>query len=186
MGKITPERESTNLHAVKDAELNLLPWWFRFLPPFFPLKTAMAEQSLQSYPLDMSPPSPQTAIFSDLSTFPFYWHLPLELLAFEQQATKPELSSTVTVTCLTHPNPDCELHQGGLYLVAPPAQSCLKWRCKECRHAHCGAQPGHAQQLAVTLMSQPAHCACHCSLSVHFLFWPQTWDHGGASLMFNY
>lgn len=82
----------------------------------------MAEQSLQSRPLDASPPSPQTAIFSDLSTFPFYWPLPPELLAFEQQAAKPELSSTAMVMCLTHPNPDCELHQGGLYLVPPSTE----------------------------------------------------------------
>lgn len=152
----------------KDAELNLLPWWFRFLPLFFPLKTAMAEQNVQSCPLDMSSPSPQIAIFSDLSTFPFYWHLPLALLAFEQRAAKPELSSTAMVTCPTHPNPDCELHCGGLCLVGPPAESSLKWTCKECRHAHHGAQPGCAYQLAATVMSQPTHCACHHSLSVPF------------------
>lgn len=48
----------------------------------------MAEQNL-SWSLDMNPLSPQIASFSDESTFPFYWHLPLKLLANEWQTGKP-------------------------------------------------------------------------------------------------
>ena len=162
----------------------MIHWDSPHPPPFFPLKTAMAEQNLQSCPLDVSPPSPQIAILSDLSTFPFYWHLPLELLALEQRAAKPELSSTAMVTCPTHPNPDCELHCGGLCLVGPPAQSCLQWTCKECIHAHHGPAwaclPVSCHRW-VSPRTVPVAIRC---LS-HFLFWPQTWDHSRASLMFN-
>ena len=38
-------------------------------PPFFPLKTIVAEQNLWSWPLDMSPPSPQTAGFLTKESF---------------------------------------------------------------------------------------------------------------------
>ena len=37
----------------------------KFFSPFSPLKTVMAEQNLQSWSLDTSPPSPQIAGFSD-------------------------------------------------------------------------------------------------------------------------
>lgn len=56
--------------------------------PFSPLKTVIPEQNL-SWSLHMNPLSPQIANFSDESTFPFYWHLPLELLANEWQTGEP-------------------------------------------------------------------------------------------------
>ena len=67
--------------------------------PFFPLNIVMAEQNLQSWSLDTSLPSPQIALFSEWSTFPFYWHLPLDywLLSGKQ----PNLSS-VTEGCCYH------------------------------------------------------------------------------------
>ena len=66
MGKIK-KRESASLHSMEnDAESNLLPQWFtEILPPFFPLNTVMAEQNLQSWSRDMSPPFPQISSFSD-------------------------------------------------------------------------------------------------------------------------
>ena len=42
----------------------------RFFPPVFPLKSVMAKQNLQSWSLDIRPPSLQNAAFS-YSTFPF-------------------------------------------------------------------------------------------------------------------
>ena len=57
--KITSQ-ESASLHTMEnDAESNLLPQWFiEILSPFFPLKIVIAEQNLQSWSQDKSPPSP--------------------------------------------------------------------------------------------------------------------------------
>lgn len=46
-------------------------------PPFFPLKTAAAEQNLLSWPFYMSLPSSQIASFYVQCICLFYWHLPL-------------------------------------------------------------------------------------------------------------
>ena len=61
-----------------------------------PLKTFMVKQNLQSWFLDMSPPSPQVADPLNKATLPFLTALASWLLAFEWQAAKPELGNTAT------------------------------------------------------------------------------------------
>lgn len=92
--------ESASLHTVKDAEPILLSQWSTEILPsatstLFSLTTVLAEQNLWSWSQDTSLPAPQIASFSNWSGFPFYWHLPLELLAFERWATEPRFGNTL-------------------------------------------------------------------------------------------
>lgn len=94
-------RESASLHACSGEGCRTPPpaLMIHWDPShFFSLKTVTeAERNHQSWSLDMGPPSPQIAGFSDWGIFPFYWHLPLKWLLFEWWAGEPELSNKCCV-----------------------------------------------------------------------------------------
>ena len=82
---------------------DLLREWLTVINfPFLPLKTFMVQQNLQSWFLDMSPPSPLVAGLLNKANFPFQPTLVSWVLAFKWRAVKPEFGNIYCKLSLTY------------------------------------------------------------------------------------